>query len=332
MRNPRNAMWCDAGSNPDFKMKPSLLMFIILAANIVAEPLTYHRHKRYLPNNQSCNPSENSCRKGDFVDTHIADCHFERTSKHPLSCTAGGNKTGSIISWIVAPDKNNLCKPVQDGVKFNCGDSGTNTRCVCSDYKVEWNKCRCQYWTDATPGEEAPAFCTAYYLGGSYGVHHYACCNNCNDSFSQNPPCDKTTYEGGSTSDYCGHCGKLTGGGNPKKKWYFNCVNCSVQEYCQTRCNELVSTIAGLCWKWVNCFKGCCTKASRRLSQVQGNYVRRIVMHATFIGFNKFFDENKTIQLASQFTSVATPFKIVQRNICGDKCCSGICIETFTKS
>lgn len=238
-------------------------LHIVLFLLFLSSSTLGSRQKRLLPNNQECDPTSETCLKGDLIDTNIADCQFQRTASHLISCTAEGN-SGGFISWVVAPEKYGLCQPVKSGVKFECGSVGTNTRCVCSDYKVKWNSCRCQYWTESTPGEHKPAFCTAHYLGGDSGVHHYSCCNNCNDSNSTKlPSCDGQTYEGGSTGSYCGSCGKPTGGG--VLKWYFNCMNCSVQSQCQAICNKKVSTKAGFCWKWIDCFKGCCSEASKSL-------------------------------------------------------------------
>ena len=246
------------------------------------------RQKRLLPNNQLCDPfTSGSCAKGDFIDTNIADCQYVRTASHPISCTAQGD-TGKFISWVVAPEKNNLCKPKSTNVKFICGAAGTNTRCVCSDYKIKWNSCCCQYWTSSTPGENQPGYCTTHYRGGESSVHHYTCCNNCYGTTS--PTCDKMTYQGGSTESYCGHCGKPTGGG--LWKWYFNCVNCTVQSYCESYCNKKVSTRPGFCWKWADCFKGCCIKASKHNNSLNGK------------DFNLVFDD--------------------ELGFCGDGVCQGI--------
>ncbi len=122
--------------------------------------------------------------------------------------------------------------------------------------------CRCQYWTEDTPGENQPAFCTAYYLGGTTGVHHYACCNNCRDPTPNS--CDNHTYEGGSSGKYCDSCGKPTGGG--QVKYLFNCESCDVQGACSHHCNSFLGDLPGLCWRWIDCFRGCCSEASRRLS------------------------------------------------------------------
>ena len=225
-------------------------------------------HKRMLPENQNCDPSKGTCSKGDFVDKTLADCRYE--AKFELeTCTVRG-KTGGIISWVVAPDRDNRCKPIENGKRFSCGARGTNTRCVCSDHKIEFNDCRCQYWTEATPGIHDPAFCTAYYLAGESHVHHYACCNNCNDSSSSTTSlnwesCDNHTYEGGSSSHYCNSCGVSTGGG--LVKYDFNCGNCRLQTHCEAECNEIIGlTLPGLCWKWVNCFRGCCVAKQKVMS------------------------------------------------------------------
>ena len=228
---------------------PCLCLLLLL------QTATAYIEKRLLPNNQKCSPG--NCEKGDLMDPSIADCAFQRTVHHPMSCSAT-NDTGGIISWVIAPDKNGLCKPVTGNhVKFTCGERSSNTRCVCSDYKIQWNRCRCQYWTENTPGQHLPGYCTARYRGGDSFVHHYVCCNNCNNT---DTTCDGATYQGGSDGDYCGHCGKPLGGG--LTKWYFNCHNCGIQHHCKLKCNELVSTLPGLCWKWVNCFKGCCENSS----------------------------------------------------------------------
>ena len=243
-----------------------MMMFLLLSLSLFsslllvpAANLPHDRAKRLLPNNKNCNPTIEVCQKGDLIDPKVSDCTFTPSSS--LSCTA--EKSGGIISWVVAPDKNNRCNPKTDDVKFACGSRGSNTRCVCSDYKIKWNECRCQYWTEETPGENDPGFCTAYYLAGSSGVHHYACCNNCigkDATKTSKLTCDGVTYQGGSTGSYCGHCGKNLGGGN--LKWYFNCHNCTVQSNCEALCNKKVSTLPGFCWKWVDCFKDCCSNIS----------------------------------------------------------------------
>lgn len=193
----------------------------------------------------------------------------------PLLCLHAG-----IISWVVAPDVENRCVPTE-GKQIRRGDPGTNTRCVCSDYKIKPNQCRCQYWTADTPGEHLPAFCTVYYLGGTSGVHQYACCNNCNDTTPNT--CDGHTYQGGSTIKYCGPCGKVTGGG--LVKYLFNCGSCSNQAHCEDVCNKRVGTLPGLCWKWVDCFKGCCVAMTDALSRISGHSAHALnMMEVEFCG------------------------------------------------
>ena len=212
------------------------------------------RYKRLVPCDQSCNPTTGTCRKGDFVDKDIADCEYNCFQG---TCTASG-QTGGVISWVVEPDANNRCVPIL-GKPMRCGDPGTNTRCVCSHHKIEFNQCRCQYWTAATPGENKPAFCTAYYLGGTSGVHHYACCNNCNDPTPNT--CDSLTYQGGSTIDYCDPCGKRNAVGGGLEKYFFNCDCCKTQTACSLKCDTTFRDLPGFCWRWIDCFKGCCLDA-----------------------------------------------------------------------
>ena len=256
----------------------AVLMVGILCFPLSLEGKSTARHivtKRMLPDNQSCDPAKGTCSKGDFLDKSIADCKYDRELS---TCTARG-KTGGVISWVVAPDKNDRCTPIEKGKRFTCGERGTHTRCVCNDYKIELNECRCQYWTDTTPGSHDPALCTAYYLAGSSHVHHYACCNNCNDTtaainsssgssgavsvpLSNWKSCNDYTYEGGSSSGYCNSCGVSTGGG--LVKYYFNCGSCLVQSHCEAVCNQITGLrLPGFCWKWVNCFRGCCEATIR---------------------------------------------------------------------
>jgi len=232
-----------------------------------------------LPSRQDCSPTLETCRKGDFVDKRIADCEYSRLRHILGTCTARGN-SGGIISWVVAPDAENRCVPIE-GKQIRCGDPGTNTRCVCSDYKIKPNQCRCQYWTADTPGKHLPAFCTVYYLGGTSGVHQYACCNNCNDTTPNT--CDGHTYQGGSTTKYCGPCGKVTGGG--LVKYLFNCGSCSNQAHCEDVCNKRVGTLPGLCWKWVDCFKGCCVAMTDARSRISGHSAYALnMMEVEFCG------------------------------------------------
>lgn len=233
---------------------------LVVLVAIVQMCASLDREKRILPENEACNPFPESltCEKGDWIDKDIADCSYYYY--FPWTCSAGG----SIFSWVVEPDKYGLCQP-KPATVLRCGESGSNTRCVCSDYKVYPDECRCQYWTEETSGENEPAFCTGYYLGGTSTVHHYACCNNCND-YDADQTCTRHTYQGGSGRSYCDPCGKSTGNGQPE--YYFNCVGCDTQDMCSEKCDEtyvlgLVSyNNPGLCWKWLDCFKGCCKEAS----------------------------------------------------------------------
>lgn len=220
-----------------------------------AQDGTVNRTKRLLPGTYDCNPTLNQCRKGDWVDDNIADCYYD-SSILKWNCDAVG---GSIFSWVVGPDVDDKCKPVS-GLDISCGEQGTNTRCVCSDYKIQLDTCVCQYWTEEKPGENEPAFCTAYYLGGITGVHQWGCCNNCNDE-TQNT-CDGVTYQGGSTVTYCGQCGENIAANKGQVKYSFNCGSCDIQTECQKRCDDtLLYRLPGLCWKWIDCFYGCCLKA-----------------------------------------------------------------------
>lgn len=226
--------------------------------------------KRFIPNDQSCDPNlPGSCIRGDFIDKSIADCMYEKSLG---TCTASG-KTGGIISWVVAPDKNDQCKPIKEHKQFTCGSKGTNTRCICSDYKIQFNHCRCQYWTEESIGCKEPSFCTAYYLGGTTSVHHYVCCDNCNDTTPYST-CDRHTYEGGSSSLYCDSCGLATGGG--LTKFQFNCGSCDTQSHCEGVCNHTVGLrLPGFCWRWVNCFRGCCVAAVKATKSKQSKLMKR---------------------------------------------------------
>ena len=140
------------------------------------------RTKRILPTNENCDPQNEVCKKGDWVAKDIADC--QRTGF--WWCKA---QNSVFYSWIVDVARNDGCEPMRYTrrwfkkiyKRFVCGSAGTNTRCVCSDYKILPNECRCQYWPEEDPGASQPAFCTGYYTGGTSKVHHWACCNNCND-------------------------------------------------------------------------------------------------------------------------------------------------------
>ncbi len=245
-------------------MEGSLVYYLLLA--IVSSSMSTPTHagldleKRVLPIDENCDPWRGTCVKGDWLAQSIADCYFDSSIFHPISCTA---KDDSVIHWVVEPEENGNCLPVS-GTRIHCGDSGTKTRCVCSSTKVPFNQCRCQYWTEETAGESKNAFCTAYYINaGASGVHHYACCNNCNDPISS---CDGQTWQGGSSGSYCSTCGTPTGGG--VDKYYFNCENCQTQSACANKCEQFSSP--GSCWKWVDCFAGCCRQEAAQFAKREG--------------------------------------------------------------
>lgn len=221
--------------------------------------------KRVLPTNENCDPQSQVCRKGDWIAKYIAHCEYTGTS-----CDARNNV---LISWIVDVAKGDKCIPVK-GLRFNCGDTGTNTRCVCSDPKVFKNRCKCQYWPSEDPGVNTPAFCTGYYTGGSIGIHHWACCNNCNDPTPNT--CDGNEWQGGSREDYCGECGKNLGGG--REKYFFNCGSCDKQQECNHYCSGIRKR-PGLCWLWLDCFKSCCLT-----STLQPSRNKRAITDLSFCG------------------------------------------------
>lgn len=218
------------------------------------------RMKRLLPQRYQCDPTRGQCKKGDWIDESVADCEYDR--RWPWFASTCSAKGGWFLSWTVQQDKNDRCKPVS-GKRIRCGDPGTNTRCVCSDYIFERDECRCQYWTEETPGEHMPAFCNAYYLGGMSTVHHWTCCNNCNDATPNT--CDGVTYHGGSSTSYCGACGNNTAKNKGEMEYYFNCDSCELQSACQAKCNHThggLLKVPGFCWLWSECFYQCCLVAA----------------------------------------------------------------------
>ena len=267
-----------------------LLLVVVVFSFLQAQSAAVEHYvsKRMIPNHENCNPlAPGNCEIGDFVDKTIADCYYDHT---PGTCSASGT-SGSVISWVVSPEKQDRCKPNETGKKFRCGAQGTNTRCVCSDHKIEINHCRCQYWTNDIPEKKDPAFCTAYYLGGDTKVHHYACCNNCNDTMPDTS-CDRHTYEGGSSSNYCERCGNATGGG--LVKFVFNCVTCDAQSKCESKCNSIFGLkLPGFCWKWVDCFKGCCeatVKAKKLRHELEMLKRKRFSATGLYIAMDREFD------------------------------------------
>ena len=216
--------------------------------------------KRALPINENCDPLEGTCKKGDWVAKEIADCRFEEATSSKFTCKTA--KKFPWLSWKVNVENDDECKPVR-GTKLLCGKLGTHTRCVCSDNglynifvrKEFFNRCKCQYWPPVDIRANSPAFCNSFYMGGVSRVHHWACCNNCEDPNSNE--CGDKTWQGGSSEDYCGKCGQNTAGGEPK--YSFNCGGCTTQKSCKKICNSRGLDIIGLCWKWMDCFKECCT-------------------------------------------------------------------------
>lgn len=123
--------------DPQLQAMERTHLFAIPLVIIAALAGSADRSKRLVPVNQNCNPTTGTCSKGDFVDNDIADCEYDQFLG---TCTASGD-TGGVISWVVEPDAHDRCKPV--GSKpIRCGDPGTNTRCVCSDYKIQFNQCK----------------------------------------------------------------------------------------------------------------------------------------------------------------------------------------------
>jgi len=236
-----------------------VLVWIFSAAVASQDSFDVNNHelvKRILPENENCDPQARTCRKGDWVSESIADCEKDQV----FTCNA---KENSIISWIVdVPTSSRGCRPVMNK-RLVCGAEGTNTRCVCSSYKAKANTCKCQYWLDENPGMLAPGFCTGYYVAGTSTVHHYACCNNCNDASNT---CDGVTWQGGSSIDYCLSCGtRSTSTG--REKYFFNCGGCDQQRNCESLCNNKFlgfGALPGLCWKWLDCFRGCCLASAQQ--------------------------------------------------------------------
>ena len=225
-----------------------IISFTVLAGSVQSI------EKRVLPTSSKyCDPYvAGNCRKGDWVAEDIARCKYSKSIAHPLSCDA---QNDHYASWVVDVAVGDRCKPLT-GYLIRCGER--NTRCVCSDYNPylmlgELNECKCQYWPAVDVGAAHPAFCTAYYTGGPSGVHHWACCNNCNDFDTS---CSGKTWHGGSSGVYCNQCGTRTFAAGGREKYFFNCGNCQTQQECAERCNGY--DYSGGCWKWVDCFKDCC--------------------------------------------------------------------------
>ena len=280
--------------------------------------------KRVLPTDKNCDPDTGKCRKGDWTAKDIADCEYDG----PISCDA---ENDHLLSWTVDVAEGDRCIP-KSGTRFRCGASGTNTRCVCSDtnwfYNPGFNECRCQYWPQEDVGSNSLAFCTGYYAGGrsqTFGisgdqVHHWACCNNCNDQTSNT--CDSRTWQGGSPIDYCSSCGQNIGGG--RVKYYFNCGNCGNQQDCADSCAS--RNYAGLCWDWLDCFQDCCLKST---TQPRTN-VKRDVSELSFCGDNTCSENESPTSCPSDCCYQVNSMICTHiPNKCRPECCqtSNCCLE-----
>lgn len=277
-------------------------------------------NKRVLPTNKNCDPDLETCRKGDWIDESIADCKYETSFGHWLSCDAQNDYWSS---WIVDEAVGDRCQPVS-GTRFRCGASGTNTRCVCSDTNLAYNPgintCRCQYWPSEDVGAQSPAFCTGYYTGGTSSIHHWACCNNCNDPTGNT--CDANTWQGGSSNSYCSNCGQNTGGG--RVKYYFNCGNCDDQHTCSDRCGGFFSELPGLCWKWLDCFKGCCLAIATQPRN------KRDVSAISFCGDGTCSGTETPGSCPEDCCYKMNEVNCTQGNNCSPQCCSSpnCCLDT----
>ena len=193
---------------------------------------------------------------------------------------------------------------------------------MCSDPKLPPNECKCQYWPEKDPGASKPAFCTGYYTGGRSGVHHWACCNNCNDT---NKTCDGVTWQGGSSEVYCGPCGTNSNGGG-RVKYYFNCGSCRQQELCSEYCSG--RNLPGLCWKWLDCFRGCCLANAQQPSRN-----KRQIETTSFCGDGTCGSGETPNTCPSdccyQINPVCDPSN---PNLCENECCehSSCCLEGTT--
>jgi len=66
--------------------------------------------------------------------------------------------------------------------------------------------------------------CQRYWCGGTSGVHHFICCNNCD---KPDNTCDGETYQGASSGPYCGNCGTVVSGRYDGKNFKKGCVDLS---------------------------------------------------------------------------------------------------------
>lgn len=270
---------------------------------------------RVLPTNENCDPDNEVCRKGDWIAKHIADCERDGL----FTCDA---QNDVFFSWTVDVAEDDYCQPISSK-KFRCGKPGTNTRCVCSDYKIQFNECRCQYWPPEDPGTNDPAFCTGYYNGGVSGVHHWACCNNCDDNDRK---CIGRTWQGGSREDYCTQCGKHNNDGGGIDKYFFNCGSCSLQEKCENHCSGPLRNLPGLCWQWLDCFKGCCLALAE---QPEGQLIEFCGDNICSSEETRYSCPTDCCRKVNKMCDRATNADVCQLNCCGSPSC---CLETGGKT
>ena len=228
------------------------------------------KEKRELPLSFNCNPSINdSCVKGDLIDTSIADCKKDRWYR--FNCNPVNNSRYPFSSIVDVPDTSgwNVADCVPDYDKPMVCGATNDTRCVCDSpfdiNRIQFDTCRCQYWPTIDERSNEPSYCTQYDHGGTSGIHFFICCNNCDDD--DNFTCNATTYQGGgSTDDYCGPCGLSSKEGGGRITYRFNCVSCEQQrkceEYCDKRWFGLTAVVPGLCPQWAGCFRKCCIAAA----------------------------------------------------------------------
>lgn len=86
--------------------------------------------------------------------------------------------------------------------------------------------------------------------------HWYVCCNDCTGS---TPLLTCETFDTGTDAELCGACGApIWSEDFPVLKAY-SCGGSEGESTCRAHCDErLLTTGAGLCWRWVNCFRDCC--------------------------------------------------------------------------
>ena len=218
--------------------------------------------ENFQPQLLNCDPIAGTCGKGDLIDVSIADCERDGI----ITCTPINNYKLSNVVDLPA-----YCRFICSGCrpafrKLQCGDAGTDTRCVCRkvwDYNYPRNfvanQCRCQYWPEVDSRSSKPSYCIQYDHGGITGVHFYICCNNCNDPGDKS--CAGTVYQGGGTKGnaYCGRCGVHSSAGGGRAKYPFSCGSCSQQTECEMKCDKewfgLTKKIPGLCPEWSTCFR-----------------------------------------------------------------------------